>query len=34
MNTTEYQDMLPRPDCDPMDILEALTEKVPRFMRE
>lgn len=26
--------MLPRSDCNPMDILEALIEKVPRFMRE
>lgn len=34
MNTSNYQDILPKPHCDPNDAIEALIEKVPRFMRE
>lgn len=34
MNIRNYAEILPNPDCDPQDAIEALVEKVPWYLRE
>ncbi len=34
MNTTNYADILPNRECNPRDAIEAISEKLPGYIRE